>query len=175
MTSTTISPDDFQKLLQSAPPPHLIDVRTPAEFDRVHAAGAVCIPLDRLSADALRRQIKSQEEPVYLLCKSGMRAAQAQKRLIEAGYTRAICVAGGTTAWEHAGLPVERGPTRVISLDRQVRIAAGTLVLLGVALGWLVHPVFLGLTAFVGAGLAFAGITDTCGMSLLLAKMPWNR
>ena len=64
---------------------------------------------------------------------------------------------------------------KVISLERQVRIAAGLLVLVAVTLGWLVHPAFLGLAAFVGAGLVFAGVTDTCGMGLLLARMPWNR
>lgn len=85
-----------------------------------------------------------------------------------------MSVEGGTLAWEGAGLPVVRG-RRVISLERQVRIAAGALVVAGVLLGWLVHPAFLGLSAFVGAGLVFAGVTDTCGMGLLLARMPWNR
>ena len=83
-------------------------------------------------------------------------------------------VEGGTLAWAEAGLPVVRGK-RAISLERQVRIAAGSLVLLGAILGWMVHPVFVGVSAFIGAGLVFAGITDTCGMGLLLARMPWNR
>ena len=73
-----------------------------------------------------------------------------------------------------AGLPVVRGK-KAISLERQVRIAAGSLVLLGVLLGWLVHPAFIGLSAFVGAGLVFAGVTDTCGMGMMLARMPWNQ
>ena len=81
---------------------------------------------------------------------------------------------GGTLACVEAGLPVVRG-RKAISLERQVRIAAGLLVLLGALLGWLVHPAFVGLSAFVGAGLVFAGVTDTCGMGLLLARMPWNR
>ena len=84
-----------------------------------------------------------------------------------------IIVAGGTSAWESAGLPVNKGKG-VISLERQVRIGAGLLVLAGVALGHFVHPGFYGLSAFVGAGLTFAGITDFCGMGLILAKMPWN-
>ena len=83
-------------------------------------------------------------------------------------------VEGGTKACEQAGLPLVRGK-QVISLERQVRIAAGSLVLTGVILGWFVHPIFFGLSAFVGAGLVFAGVTDTCGMGLLLARMPWNR
>jgi rhodanese-related sulfurtransferase len=85
-----------------------------------------------------------------------------------------VVVEGGTEAWIAAGLPVDRGTVTAISLERQVRIAAGALVLLGVLLGWLVHPAFFGLSGFVGAGLVFAGITDFCGMGLLLARMPWN-
>ena len=92
-----------------------------------------------------------------------------------AGYPNVVSVQGGTEAWERAGLPVVRGTATVMSLKRQVRIGAGSLVLLGTALGFLVHPAFFGLSAFVGAGLVFAGVTDWCGMGLLLAKFPWNR
>ena len=81
---------------------------------------------------------------------------------------------GGTLAWDAAGLPVVRGK-KTILLERQVRIAAGFLVLVGAVLALVVHPYFVGLSAFVGAGLMFAGITDSCGMGMLLAKMPWNR
>jgi hypothetical protein len=77
-------------------------------------------------------------------------------------------------AWEAAGLPVTRGK-KVLSLERQVRVAAGLLVLTGVILGTWVHPGFHGLAGFVGAGLVFAGLTDWCGMAMLLAKMPWNQ
>jgi hypothetical protein len=85
-----------------------------------------------------------------------------------------VNVEGGTQAWDQAGLPVIRGE-KTISLERQVRIAAGLLVVSGTALGAFVHPYFLGLAAFVGAGLVFAGITDTCGMGMILARMPWNQ
>jgi rhodanese-related sulfurtransferase len=91
-----------------------------------------------------------------------------------AGFTNVINIEGGTLACIECGLPVIRGK-KAITLERQVRIAAGSLVLLGVLLGWLVHPVLVTLSAFVGAGLVFAGITDTCGMGLLLARMPWNQ
>jgi rhodanese-related sulfurtransferase len=91
----------------------------------------------------------------------------------ETGYSNVISVEGGTNAWSEAGLPVVRGK-KAVSLERQVRIAAGFLVLLGIGLGVVVHPYLLGLSAFVGAGLMFSGITDTCGMALVLARMPWN-
>jgi rhodanese-related sulfurtransferase len=112
--------------------------------------------------------------PAYLLCRTGVRAAKAAEKFAAAGQNRGVVVEGGTQAWIEAGLPVHRGTAKVISLERQVRIAAGALVLLGVLLGWLVNPVFFGLSGFVGAGLIFAGITDFCGMGLLLARMPWN-
>ena len=81
---------------------------------------------------------------------------------------------GGTSAWQSAGLPVVKGK-QVMSLERQVRIAAGALVVLGAVIGHFVHPGGFALSAFVGAGLVFAGITDTCGMGMLIARMPWNR
>jgi hypothetical protein len=84
-----------------------------------------------------------------------------------------VNVEGGTRAWVACGLPVTRGK-KAVSLERQVRITAGALVLLGVGLGF-VHPAFFGIAAFVGGGLLFSGLTDTCGMGLLLAQMPWNR
>src|SRR4029078_11595897 len=96
------------------------------------------------------------------------------EKLQSSELVNAVNVEGGTLAWNAAGLPVTHGP-KAISLERQVRIAAGSLVLIGVLLGCFVHPLFFGLTAFVGAGLVIAGIADTCAMALLLARMPWNR
>ena len=111
---------------------------------------------------------------MYVICRSGSRGRQACEKFLAAGFTDVANVEGGTQACVEAGLPVVRGK-KAISLERQVRIAAGSLVLLGVLLGWLVHPAFLGLSAFVGAGLVFAGVTDTCGMGMMLARMPWNQ
>jgi hypothetical protein len=86
-----------------------------------------------------------------------------------------IVVEGGTDGWVRAGCPVERSDRKTISLERQVRIGAGLLVLLGVAMGFGLHAGYFALSAFVGAGLVVAGITDWCGMGMLLARMPWNR
>jgi rhodanese-related sulfurtransferase len=175
MPTSTISPAEIRHLLESGRPITLIDVRTPAEFGRTHARGARLMPLDQLDASAVASARLDAREPIYVICQSGGRATKACEYLDKAGVGPAYCVEGGTTAWEQLGLPVERGRGRVIALERQVRIVAGSLVLLGLGLAWLVHPLFLGLTAFVGAGLVFAGVTDFCGMGLLLARMPWNR
>jgi len=154
----------------------LIDVRTPVEFEQVHAEGARLAPLSDLDVAAVvAGRAAGAGEPVYVICKSGGRAAKACAAFAAAGHVNVISVAGGTDAWVAAGLPVVRGQSRVISLERQVRIAAGAMVIVGVLLGFLVHPALFGLAGFVGAGLVFAGVTDTCGMGMMLARMPWNR
>ncbi len=170
----TIKPDVLAKTQQEKEV-HLIDVRTPAEFREVHAPIAVNIPLDQLTAEQIKGLVNGNgTDPVYLICQSGNRSSKACQKLIETGFANVVSVEGGTKAWEAEGLPVNRGK-KTISLERQVRIAAGFLVLTGAVLGMFVNPWFSGLSAFVGAGLMFAGITDTCGMAMILAKMPWNR
>jgi rhodanese-related sulfurtransferase len=174
--TTILPPAETYRRIASGEAATLLDVRTPGEFAAQHAAGARLVPLDELNATELvREQGNASPRTIYLLCQSGKRAAMAAQKLAAAGCTNAVVVEGGTAAWAAAGLPCESTGRGVISLERQVRIAAGTLVLTGIVLGWFVHPVFAGLSAFVGAGLIFAGITDFCGMGLLLAKMPWNR
>ncbi len=154
----------------------LIDVRTAPEFEALHATGARNIPLHQFDARAVLVTSRGDSEaPIYLICKSGQRAAQAAEKLRAAGCEAAVSVDGGIVAWERAGLPVTRGKSSVISLERQVRIAAGSIVLIGAILALTVHPNFAAISAFVGAGLVFAGITDTCGMGMALARMPWNR
>jgi rhodanese-related sulfurtransferase len=168
----TITPAELQKILTAQPSAPVIDVRTPVEFAEVHVPQARSVPLDGLRPGALQLP---QDQPVYLLCRSGQRATKAAERFAREGFVQPVVVEGGTLAWIDANLPVTRGTAKVISLERQVRIVAGSLVLVGVLLGWFVHRGFFGLSAFVGAGLVFAGITDFCGMGLLLARMPWNK
>jgi rhodanese-related sulfurtransferase len=154
----------------------LIDVRTPAEFHAGHAEGAVNVPLDTLSEERLSAIANGGAAgPVYVLCRSGARAKMGCERLAKAGRTNAVVVEGGTEAWDQAGLPMVRGTAKVISLERQVRIAAGSIVFVGALLAAFVHPWFWVVPAFVGGGLTFAGITDTCAMGMLLARMPWNQ
>jgi rhodanese-related sulfurtransferase len=151
----------------------LIDVRTPAEYGEVHIEGSQLMPLDRLDPAAVKATAEGADQCV-ILCRSGKRAEQAYQKLAAAGCGNIAVLDGGVSAWESAGLPVKRGQ-KAMSLERQVRVAAGSLVLLGVVLGTWAHPGFYGISAFVGAGLVFAGLTDWCGMAMLLAKMPWNQ
>jgi len=175
MSIATISPAALAQRHREDPQLEVIDVRTPVEFREVHVQFARNIPLDGLDPKAvIAARNGSSGKPLYMICKSGGRAQKACEMFEQAGYPNVVNIEGGTQACEAAGLPVVRGQ-KAISLERQVRIAAGSLVLIGVALAWLVHPAFIGLSAFVGAGLVFAGVTDTCGMGLLLARMPWNQ
>ena len=174
MSVPTISPRQLADLCESGKI-DLLDVRTPVEFRELHATAAHNVPLDQLDPVAvMQARNGSKDEPLYVICRSGSRGRQACEKFLAAGFTNVVNVEGGTLAWAECGLPVVRGK-KAISLERQVRIAAGLLVLLGALLGWLVHPAFVGLSAFVGAGLVFAGITDTCGMGMLLARMHWNQ
>ena len=165
----TISPQKLAELQRQGTKIDLIDVRTAVEFREVHVSFARNLPLDRL--DPLSAGVKDQT--LYVICRSGSRGQMACEKLEGAGYN-VVNVEGGTLAWDAAGLPVIRGK-KAMSLERQVRIAAGSLVLIGVILSLAVHPYLIGLSAFVGAGLVFAGITDTCGMGIILSRMPWNQ
>lgn len=172
---TAISPQELGRLKQTGKTIELIDVRTPVEFQELHVEFSRNVPLDRLDPVAIQAERNgAADQPLYVVCRSGGRSKQACDKFVAAGMANVVNVEGGTLACEAAGLPVVRGK-KAISLERQVRIAAGSLVLIGSALGWFVHPYFIGLAAFVGAGLVFAGITDTCGMGMLLARMPWNQ
>jgi len=175
MSVSTITPQQLAELCKGNGKPDLIDVRTPVEFREVHVEFARNVPLHRLDpAVLMQSRNRPKDEPLYLICRSGSRGRQACAKFLAAGFTNVVNIDGGTLACVESGLPVVRGK-KAMSLERQVRIAAGLLVLLGALLGWLVHPAFIGLSAFIGAGLVFAGVTDTCGMGILLARMPWNQ
>ncbi|MBX9790197.1 MAG: rhodanese-like domain-containing protein [Pirellulales bacterium] len=170
----TVTPRQLYDKVQAGEAIELVDVRTPVEFREVHVDFARNVPLDRLDAAQLAAARNGASQPLYVICRSGGRGKQACEKLVSAGGRQVVNVEGGTQAWVDAGLPVVRGQ-QAISLERQVRIAAGSLVLVGSLLGAFVSPYWIGLAAFVGAGLVFAGITDTCGMGMLLARMPWNQ
>jgi rhodanese-related sulfurtransferase len=148
----------------------LIDVREPGEFAGKWFAGSVNIPLSRLDAGAARLE---KSKPVIVLCGRGRKAQDAARRLQALGFSDIRVVEGGLRACDQG--QIMRGEGGAWDMERQVRMAAGCLVLLGSALGWLVHPAFWLLSAGVGAGLVFSAATDTCGMAAVLAWLPWNR
>jgi len=150
----------------------VIDVRTGAEYESEHLDGSRWIPLDELARRA--DEVRATPAPRLLLCRTGARASSAREALAALGLGGLTVIEGGLEALSAAGLVTVRGKAH-LSLERQVRILAGSLVLVGVALGTLVHPALYGLSAFIGAGLVFSGVTDWCGMALVLARMPWNR
>jgi sulfur dioxygenase len=152
----------------------LLDVRTVGEFETLHIAGAVNVPLDRLDPAALKARFGAGAT-LYCVCQTGTRSQIAAGVLRSAGFANVIHVDGGTNAWTAADLPIERGTRRVLPLDQQMRIAAGLLVLTGVAAGALLHPGWYALSGLIGAGLVYAGASGNCGMTVLLSKLPWNQ
>lgn len=150
---------------------HLIDVRTPAEFGALHAKGAVNIPLDKLEPSALAY---CNGNPAYFICKSGIRARKAMEKLAESGFYNMVEVEGGTDAWANANLPVQKGQ-KALGLEQQVRIIVGGMALTGAGVVLAGEPMGLALVAMMGVGMIYAGITNTCGMAMVLAKMPWNQ
>ena len=148
----------------------VIDVREPMEYAAGHIAGSLNVPLSRL------HQADLPTGPLVLVCQSGNRSARGVQTLLERGYAHPVSdLEGGLPSWQQAGLPVRRLKNAPLPLMRQVQIAAGSLVLLGLILSSTVAPAWILLSWFVGAGLVFAGVSGFCGMARLLAVMPWNR
>ena len=170
MTLKTLSPQAAQALLNQGNA-LLVDIRPADEHAREHIAQARCIPMDQLNAATLEPQGKA----VVFHCRSGQRTRLNAQALSACTSGDAYVLEGGLDGWKQAGLPVRRDASRPLELQRQVQIAAGTLVAAGTALGAVVSPWFYLLPGFVGCGLIFAGLTGLCGMARLLMKMPWNR
>lgn len=163
---------EINSLLADGGECQVIDVREFSEYNSERIADAQLMPLSNFEkhADEI-----DHAKPVYLMCRSGNRANQAAEKLAAKGFTDIHVIQGGMTAWSSASLPIIKGESTVWSLERQVRFAAGLLVLIGVVLGVFVSPYAYALSGFVGAGLVFAALTDTCGMAMVLARMPWNQ
>ncbi len=170
--ASLLSADDAVKRVAKGGAHSVIDVRTGAEVTSERVPGAVHIPLDQIRARA--DEVRAIPAPRLLLCRSGQRAVTAKRTLESLGVGGLMVMDGGIESYRNAGGETVTGK-RSMSLERQVRIVAGALVLIGLALGTFVSPWGYALAAFVGAGQVFAGITDTCGMGMLLARMPWNR
>ncbi len=171
----SVAPRALQGLRQSGQACVILDVRTPAEFDSIHVDGTHSIPLQELGPETLSRIPWSRGTPLYLLCQSGGRATRAAQQLAAAGVEDCVVVEGGVDAWIGAGLPVERGGGTVLPLMRQVQIVVGSVSGVGAALALWKDARFAWIPLLMGAGLLFAGVTGTCGLALVLARMPWNQ
>lgn len=170
----TLRCEDLKAAGINAETHYLLDVRTPAEFKSAHIPGSVNVPLSDLEGHVDRISGEAAGRNLVIVCASGNRAKKAHELLAGRNIPGTV-LEGGANAWDKAGYDMNKQASGAISLERQVRIVAGSLVFVGAALGAFVHPGFIGISAFVGAGLVFAGVTDTCGMAMMLAKMPWNR
>ena len=167
--AATITAQEVHARRQQGGGPLLLDVRSPIEFESERIEGALNIPLEGLGT---RLDDLPEGADLVVVCRTGVRATIAAESLARAG-RRARVLDGGVLAWRRARLPLREGRKR-LPVDRQVQLIAGTMVLTGVGLGLLVNPWFLALAAFFGAGLTFAGATGTCGLALVLMKLPWN-
>lgn len=150
----------------------LLDVREAGEHAAERIPGAKLHPLSQFDPDQIHL---SNSQKLVIYCQSGNRSSQAAQRCLAAGFGEVSHLAGGLNSWKQAGYRTEKSKNAPISIFRQVQIVAGSLVLIGTVLGAIASPYFLWLSGFVGAGLVFAGISNTCAMGMLLAKLPYNQ
>jgi rhodanese-related sulfurtransferase len=171
-TATRVDTPTLEQWLADGTDVRVLDVRSPAEFEGVHIPGAYNVPLDTLGehAEDIQRHV---EDPVVLVCRSGMRASQAEQRLAAAGMSNVKVLDGGMMAWEQAGGKVNRGQARW-DIERQVRLVAGSIVASSI-LASVKFPKARFVAGGVGAGLTFAALSNTCAMGAMLAKLPYNR
>lgn len=170
---TPLAPLEAKQMLESGKA-ILIDIREANEFAREHIRGARHVPLSGLDAHDFDRE-RADGKAAIFQCQSGRRTASNRERLVALGFAQSYVIDGGLIAWRAAGLPCHLDRKQPIELQRQVQIAAGSLVVLGIALGAMVSPWFALLSALVGGGLVFAGMSGSCALGSLLARMPWNR
>jgi rhodanese-related sulfurtransferase len=167
MSLPTIAPKDAKRLIDQGAT--LIDIREADEHAREYIPGSLHGPIEAMP------NLDEVSKPIIFYCRSGTRTAASAAWLKQAAPGEAYSLAGGLEAWKGEGLPWHLNTGLPIGIYRQVMIAAGGLVILGVLLGVLVSPVFYLLAALIGGGLMFGGISGRCGMAILLGAMPWNR
>lgn len=172
MSLEMISAQDAQSLLQQNPQVKILDVRTAFEFGQKYIDPSLNIPIDMLSAKI--SELSKSAQSYILVCQSGNRAAMAADMLMQSGINDVKVMQGGIANWQKQKLPIVKGQAGM-SLERQVRVIAGSLILSGIILSWLVHWSFIFIPTFVSCGLIFAGLTDSCLMGVLLMKLPYNK
>jgi len=167
-----ISPRDASSLLEQDPQTKILDVRSALEFSQVHIEHSLNIPIDMISAKI--NELSQSKQNYLVLCHTGNRAAMAADMLIQSGIHTVKVMEGGIIRWQKEKLPVIKGQGGM-SLERQVRLIAGSLVLLGIMMSWRLHWAFIFVSVFVSSGLIYAGLTDNCLMGMLLMKLPYNK
>lgn len=172
-STSAVTAPEVRAMLQGPGETLVVDVRTPGEFESAHIPGAINIPLDQVDSH-LRRIVSEAGGRMVLVCLSGGRAQMAAGKLAGAGLDDVVVLEGGMNSWLAAGGEVERTGKARWGLERQVRLVAGSVVLISVLLSLVWQPAVF-LAGFIGAGLTFSGITNTCGMAMMLAKLPYNR
>lgn len=170
--TATITPDELAHMRSVDPALHVIDVRTPGEYETGHIAGSYNVPLGQL--DEHIAELAALDHAVVLVCQSEARATKALEQLVAAGKSNLRLLAGGMTAWRAAGADVIRTNENRWAMDRQVRLVAGGIVLASIVASIWFPPVRF-VAGLIGAGLTFSAITNTCGMAMMLAKLPYNR
>ncbi len=161
----------LRQLIGEDPLIRVLDVRTGGEFDSVHIPGSYNVPLSTLGEHA--RDLADVEHPVVLVCQSGARADQARTKLTDAGKQRLHLLDGGLDAWVAAGGDVVRGTSETWAMDRQVRLVAGSISLVGILASVFV-PKAKWLSGAVAGGLTFSALSNTCAMANVLGRLPYN-
>ncbi|MFJ6417390.1 rhodanese-like domain-containing protein [Paeniglutamicibacter sp. NPDC091659] len=169
----TTSPEELKDWIASGPDVVVLDVRSAAEFESLHILGSYNVPLPLL-AEHTEELASKLDTKVVLVCQSGVRATEAKTNLASVGFGNAHVLAGGVPAYKQAGGRTVEGSKRW-DLERQVRMAAGSLVIAGLAGGKFLSPQIRTVAGVIGAGLTFSAATNTCAMGKALSKMPWNR
>lgn len=175
MSIQTIDVNELNNRMKQDGRTILIDVRSPAEYDAAHVDRSVLLPLDRLAAAQVQSLRSGDDRPVYVMCKAGVRADQACRKLAAEGVGNLVLVAGGIDAWRRQGLSVICGKPASMPVMQQVQLTIGTAVVAGAALAWFVHPAWVVLCAAMGLGMMMAGVTGLCPLASLIAAMPWNK
>lgn len=167
-----ISPKDVQALALKDPQIKLLDVRSALEFSEKHIKDSINIPVDMISSKI--KDLSQSGQSYITFCRTGNRSPMAADMLLQAGISSIKVMRGGMTAWQKQKLPVIMGDTSV-SIERQVRIAAGLLMLFGIIMAQFVHGGFIWVSIWVACGFIFAGITNSCLMGMMLMKLPYNK
>jgi rhodanese-related sulfurtransferase len=170
--TATITPAELFRMRADDPAVHVIDVRTTGEFETGHIEGSYNVPLDLLGEHV--SDLSALDHHVVLVCQSGARATKALEQLVAAGKSNLRLLQGGMNAWAAAAQPVNRTHETRWAMDRQVRLVAGSMVLASI-LASVWFPPIRYVAGFIGAGLTFSAVTNTCGMAMVLAKLPYNR